>query len=327
MVLVNELMKTKSQNKTFGLLLAVSASAFSIFYFLLSTFYPAYADSGANVGTVFTAVSPTVTLTQNNYNWYANSDALAPGDSLTTAENTATSTPASGTVLRLRMNILDNGVDLGAGATFKLQYANSTSGSWTDMGTSTAWTFYDNTSVADGQIIVTTILSDSNMGESYGESNPSAAMPSPILQGQIGEWDWVIANSSADTASNWFFRMIYSSSTALDYYSNYPKLTAVEAPAPPTPPSTPPGSVGVGAGPMPPPPKKPTTTLPIPPPLVPPPMQCIDFNGDNRVDIIDLSILLYHYGETGPYLGCLDLNRNGVIDFPDISILMYYWTS
>ena len=279
--------------------------------------------SDVNVGTKFTAITAVTTLTQSYYQWYNNLDALQPIDYLA-AENSATSTPAAGTALRLRMNILDSQVELDAGATFKLQYANSTSSSWTDVSTSTAWIFYDNPSVADGQPIVTTILSNSNLGESYGESNPSAATPSAILQNQRGEWDWSIANNSADTASDWFFRMIYSSSTLLDYYSNYPSLTAV------SPPPTPPIGVGVvrvGAGPMPPPPKKPTTTLPIPPPFVPPPMQCIDFNGDNRVDIIDLSILLYHYGETGPNLACFDLNRSYVVDFPDISILIYYWTS
>ncbi len=52
----------------------------------------------------------------------------------------------------------------------------------------------------------------------------------------------------------------------------------------------------------------------------------IDFNKDNHVDIVDLSILLFHYGERGSNLGCYDLNQNGVVDFPDISILMYYWT-
>lgn len=52
----------------------------------------------------------------------------------------------------------------------------------------------------------------------------------------------------------------------------------------------------------------------------------IDFNGDGKVNIVDLSILLFYYNDKGSDLGCFDLDGNGVVDFPDISILMYYWT-
>lgn len=275
-----------------------------------------------NLSTSVVTTEASVTLTQSDYRWYENADALTPTNALS-SENSPTSTPAIGSARRLRISIADAGVALSAGATFKLQYANSTSGAWTDVGTSTAaWVFFDNSSVADGQIIVTTVLSGSDVGESYGESNPTAATPNTILQSQEGEWDWVLYNNSASTASNWFFRMIYSSSTVLDAYSNFPKLSAVsETPSsggvPPI--------VGVGGGP-PPGTTLPPYKLPIPPPLVPPSYQCIDFNGDYRVDIVDLSILLYYYNGP-PEVECYDLNNNGLVDFPDVSILMYYWTA
>lgn len=71
-------------------------------------------------------------------------------------------------------------------------------------------------------------------------------------------------------------------------------------------------------------------TLPVGPPTVPPSYQCLDFNGDGRVDIIDLSILLYYYGKPimrGSLVGCLlALTHRTVVDFTDVSILMYYWT-
>lgn len=63
-------------------------------------------------------------------------------------------------------------------------------------------------------------------------------------------------------------------------------------------------------------------------PLPGAPAACVrtaDFNHDGRVDIIDLSILLYYYGRSGPSICPYDLNGNGTVDFPDISILMYYW--
>ena len=61
--------------------------------------------------------------------------------------------------------------------------------------------------------------------------------------------------------------------------------------------------------------------------LFPPRIGCsVDFNGDGRVELVDLSILLFYYGDSGASAGCTDLNGNGVVDFPDVSILMYYWT-
>ncbi len=281
--------------------------------------------TAANISTSVTTTSAVVTLTQNKYRWYENIDALNPSSALA-AENIAVSTQPAGTVLRLRMNVNDSGVQLNSGTTFRLQYSNATSGPWTDLSTSTAWVFFDNPSVADGQIIVSTLLSTSDIGESYGESNPSAASPTTILPSQSGEWDWVIKNNSAATTADWFFRMIYASSTLLDVYNNYPALAAALPPTPSPSPSGAAGTTGVGGGTGYFTPPFPTSSLPIPPPILPPALQCIDYNGDGRVDIVDFSILLYHYDETGPNLGCYDLNHDGVVNFPDISILMYYWT-
>jgi len=81
--------------------------------------------------------------------------------------------------------------------------------------------------------------------------------------------------------------------------------------------------VGVGGG----------SVLPGPPLLPPGPrpspfeiLQCADLNRDNRVDIIDLSILLYYYQKSGPEVALFECNGDLVIDFIDVSIMMYYWT-
>lgn len=50
-----------------------------------------------------------------------------------------------------------------------------------------------------------------------------------------------------------------------------------------------------------------------------------DLNGDNRVDIVDFSILIYWYQKLNPPL-YIDLNGDGKIDATDFSILAYYWT-
>lgn len=51
-----------------------------------------------------------------------------------------------------------------------------------------------------------------------------------------------------------------------------------------------------------------------------------DFNKDNRVDIVDLSIFLYYLGNPTADFYRLDLNDDGVLDIIDLSIILYYWT-
>jgi hypothetical protein len=48
-----------------------------------------------------------------------------------------------------------------------------------------------------------------------------------------------------------------------------------------------------------------------------------DLNGDGKVNLVDFSILLYHWGMKYA-LG--DLNNNGTVDLPDLSIMLFYWT-
>ncbi|MCK5416502.1 dockerin type I repeat-containing protein [Candidatus Parcubacteria bacterium] len=48
-----------------------------------------------------------------------------------------------------------------------------------------------------------------------------------------------------------------------------------------------------------------------------------DLNADGRVNIVDFSILLYHWGSDNV---CADQNQNGKVDLIDFSIMMYYWT-
>jgi|GEM_PF-4375863 hypothetical protein len=77
---------------------------------------------------------------------------------------------------------------------------------------------------------------------------------------------------------------------------------------------------------------RPGTDLPLFPP--PPPQQSLpakilrtcDFSGDNRCNLIDLSILLFYAEQPMPQAARYDLNNDGVIDIVDISILLYYWS-
>jgi len=55
-------------------------------------------------------------------------------------------------------------------------------------------------------------------------------------------------------------------------------------------------------------------------------LQGADLNGDGLVDIVDLSILLYYYEQTGTSVWRYDFNGSGEVDFPDVSVMMFYWT-
>ena len=51
-----------------------------------------------------------------------------------------------------------------------------------------------------------------------------------------------------------------------------------------------------------------------------------DINCDGKVDLADLSILLYYYGDNFSYYPRADINSDGTIGLADISILLYQWT-
>ncbi|MBI4094424.1 MAG: hypothetical protein HY436_01310 [Candidatus Liptonbacteria bacterium] len=195
------------------------------YFFSLLLFLAAVHARAVQVGTQVTATAATTILTQSEYRWYENIDSLNPTAALA-SQSTQTSTPPIGTALRLRMSVLDTSAALATGATFKLQYHQfATSATWIDVGTSSAaWVFYDNPGVADGQVIAAPLLSNSDVGETYNESHPTAGTPNPISPGEQGEWDWAIKNNAASPTDGWAFRMVYSSGTALDVYQGYPIL-------------------------------------------------------------------------------------------------------
>lgn len=68
--------------------------------------------------------------------------------------------------------------------------------------------------------------------------------------------------------------------------------------------------------------------LPPPPPIIPPqpipPSSLgVDVNGDAKVDLIDLSILLSHWGS---FDARVDFNKDQIIDLIDASILFFWWS-
>ena len=73
----------------------------------------------------------------------------------------------------------------------------------------------------------------------------------------------------------------------------------------------------------PPPPVQPPAPTPLPPgpnPLPPPPVRKTgDINGDGKVNITDLSLLLSAWGTNNT---AADLNKSGKVDIADLSILL-----
>ncbi|MCP6718037.1 MAG: hypothetical protein KJI70_00615 [Patescibacteria group bacterium] len=183
---------------------------------------------------------PTPTFTQNDSRWYWNADSVQPAGAMAN-ENTTSTNATSSAVYRIRMNITIGTVDLTTSTqAFKLQYGTSTTGcpavaSWSDVGglaSGVIWRGYDNTGTDEEATTTSTLLSSSNVRESYEEANPSVANLLAIANGQDGEWDWVVQNNNAPGSTTYCFRMIKSNSTLLDGYNadGYPAIVT-EAPS------------------------------------------------------------------------------------------------
>ena len=170
-------------------------------------------------------------LTQEDYRWYDNIDAVQPTTGLAN-ENTALTAQASGAVYQLRMSVSNGGNNVGAGAIFRLQYATSTAGTWFDVGgvgSGTIWRGFDNPTPADGAAITTLLVnSDSQARQTYEEANPATTLR-PFGKNRTAEWGWVLENNGAAGTTTYFFQMIRNDGTQLLAYTNYPELATAAA--------------------------------------------------------------------------------------------------
>ncbi len=230
----NTIAKTKTGEWDFALD-PINAVASTTYYFRMIrssgiildyyTNYPQLAVGGA-----------TATLTQAHYRWYQNANDATPTSTLAATDfSTVYSNIASSTVARIRMNLGVTVTQLGASTqAFKLQYATSTGGPWSDVGaigSAASWRGYDNTSVSNGTTLSSTLITSSTVAGSYVEQNNSAVNPNAIPVGGWGEWDWVVQNNGASLATKYYFRMVKSAGTALDAYTNYPTISSGYTPS------------------------------------------------------------------------------------------------
>ncbi len=188
--------------------------------------------------------------TQSAFRWYTNINSLSINDPWPTstedvAENEAIDasfTPLKNgdTVrLRLQLNVRNSTT---TGESFKLQYGTTTSvctavSAWTDVGAATSsaqWIGHNNASPSDGTTLGSSVLTGTDILETYEESNPTVALPNAIGVNQDGEWDFVLKQNNATANTNYCFRMVKSDGSELFEYAEYPLLVTNQAPSSPT---------------------------------------------------------------------------------------------
>ncbi len=170
-------------------------------------------------------------LTQQDYQWFENNNSKNPAVSLA-GENTSIQATGPKVVYRIRMNLEATGTTLPIGAqAFKLQFATSTGGAFTDVGpigsTGDLWVGFDNPagSTVDGSTVPNIELSTTTVRETYEEENPSAVNLRALTSGDRGEWDWVVKDENAATSETCFFRMVRADGTPIDGYTNFPEIS------------------------------------------------------------------------------------------------------
>jgi hypothetical protein len=209
-------------------------------------------------------IAQKVSFTLNAYRWYADTsagsttnttvtDAWPLGAGLDLAQDTQLPAIPSQylppdainkTALRLRVQILVSGQAMTANSTnFKLQYqatgtGDCLSGPWTDVaayGTAGApWT-YGTSNLTDNQTLTTSALTPASTRlETFGRTSTVAAgTPTAAATGQTIEFDWLIQNNNASSATEYHFRPVErpspdvaESATPLSLYQNLSTLKA-----------------------------------------------------------------------------------------------------
>ena len=167
---------------------------------------------------------------QRDYRWYDNTyiASFPTPDTPLAAENTAIANVASGDVIHVEINVHAGfNDDVPAGTAYKLQHATSTGGPWTDVGgigSGAIWRGFDNSGLADGIGLNSTVLAASTEKVNYEEENPGTLLSS-IGKEKDAEWGWVVQNNGAADNTTYYFRIALDSGSALNSYVNYPQLT------------------------------------------------------------------------------------------------------
>jgi len=195
----------------------------------------------------FIVISPhkvhAATLDQKYYRFGANIDSQTPAEPWPAggpylAENQSITSqdapPEGGTVLRIRMGVAVSVNPVADGIQYKLQYGEGAvcstiaSYDWYDVsgvGGTGIWRGYNNPTPADGEILSSRFLANTNVNATYEEENTAVVPPSGIAVGEVAEWDWVIQDNGAKAGTNYCFRMVHNNkSNPFNTYTDYPQL-------------------------------------------------------------------------------------------------------
>lgn len=88
--------------------------------------------------------------------------------------------------------------------------------------------------ISDGRALPSTVLSVSDIPETYEEQNPTVSNPHGIEVGDDAEWDFVLENYNATSSTEYCFRMVYADGGLLDDYLYYPSLVTNAPPEAPS---------------------------------------------------------------------------------------------
>jgi len=183
---------------------------------------------------------------QSAYRFFANADSTDVGSALA-AQDTAYNLTSAGQAFRLRMllHISRNNLESSAGS-FKLQFIGKGTGtcaspsggipsSWTDITTSTAISYKDNTTPTDASALTSnasdpTHSTDTVVNQTYEEANNFSNTQGAVLLGQDGKWDFSLYDDKATPGATYCIKAIKSFGTALDTYSVYPEITIYGGP-------------------------------------------------------------------------------------------------
>jgi hypothetical protein len=197
-----------------------------------------------------------VSFTLTAFQWYFNNDLQTetdawPSGSLNVAQNAQIPAipaqyipPVDNDKLRLRVKItVSTGQAMPLNSiSFKLQYSqgtassNCTSGSWSDVDDNAssngrAWRYGFISGLTDGAQLTTSLLTSTQRENYYQSASTGAGFTNPAAAaaGDTVEYDWIIQDHSANTGSQYNFRVVENggvldSGTLLSVYTTCPSL-------------------------------------------------------------------------------------------------------
>lgn len=181
------------------------------------------------------------TYTQSAFRLFNNNNSTNVGTTLA-LQDTAASLASTGDAFRLRMlmHVAGDGVRANV-EDFKLQFVDKGAGtcaapsggtpaSYTDVTTSTAISFNNNATPADGASLTSNANDPTHSGhtirnQTYEEANNFSNTVAAIANNEDGKWDFSLYDNGATGSTSYCFRIVQSDGTALSTYSQYPQIT------------------------------------------------------------------------------------------------------